>query len=183
MRVVAGTARGRILRPPAGVATRPTSDRVREAMFDMLSSMDVLDGAAVADLFAGSGALGIEALSRGAASVEFVDDDRSAVSAIRANLDAVAPDASATVRCAEALAWAGAPGRPVMDLVMADPPYRWEHWPELLASLAGSAGLVVAETGREWAPGDGWEVVRQRRYGTTFVTIARPERPVTRGGA
>jgi 16S rRNA (guanine966-N2)-methyltransferase len=86
VRVVAGAARGRPLRAPAGRGTRPTSDRVREAMFSMLASMDALEGAVVVDLFAGSGALGIEALSRGAGRAVFVDDDRSALDAVQANL-------------------------------------------------------------------------------------------------
>jgi 16S rRNA (guanine966-N2)-methyltransferase len=77
MRVVAGSAKGRRLQAPDGTGVRPTGDRVREAMFDMLSSLDAVEGRSVADLFAGTGALGIEALSRGAATATFVDDDAS----------------------------------------------------------------------------------------------------------
>src|SRR6266853_3095766 len=86
MRVVAGEARGRRLQAPPGRATRPTSDRVREAIFGVVSSMMSFEGLAVADLFAGSGALGIEALSRGAGRVVLVDADRAAIETIRANL-------------------------------------------------------------------------------------------------
>src|SRR5690348_13221449 len=88
MRVVAGTAGGRRLRAPKGTTIRPTSDRVRESIFNSLQSMDAIEGAAVADLFAGTGALGIEALSRGAASAIFVDEDRAAAALIRDNLAA-----------------------------------------------------------------------------------------------
>src|SRR5258706_7562012 len=86
MRVVSGTAKGRKLVAPAGRSTRPTSDRVREAIFSMLASLDALEGAIVVDLFAGSGALGIEALSRGAAHATFYELDREAVAAIETNL-------------------------------------------------------------------------------------------------
>src|SRR3954452_20915171 len=88
MRVVAGTARGRPLRAPRGNDIRPTSDMVREAIFNSLTSMDAIADATVYDLFAGTGALGIEALSRGAAHVTFVDHDRTAIAAIEANLAA-----------------------------------------------------------------------------------------------
>src|ERR1700742_4926944 len=88
MRVIGGSARGRALHLPKELDIRPTADRVREAMFDVLDHLDLIEGAAVADLFAGSGALGIEAASRGAASVVLVDADRAAVLAIQANLEA-----------------------------------------------------------------------------------------------
>src|SRR5438105_4260490 len=88
MRVIAGTAKGRRLQSPPGRQTRPTSDRVREAIFSSLESLGAVKGAAVLDLFAGSGALGIEALSRGAAPATFVDEDARAVTVVRANLEA-----------------------------------------------------------------------------------------------
>jgi len=111
VRVIGGEKGGRRLVAPAGRGTRPTSDRVREAAFSMLESARALDGARVWDLFAGSGALGIEALSRGAARATFVDQARSAVSAARANLAKLGygPD-RATVVCADALNWAQARG-------------------------------------------------------------------------
>ncbi|HET9070710.1 MAG TPA: RsmD family RNA methyltransferase [Acidimicrobiales bacterium] len=176
MRVVAGVARGRPLRAPAGSATRPTSDRVREALFSMLTSLRGLEGAAVADLFAGSGALGVEALSRGAATALFVDRAPPAVAAVRANL-AVVGDAPglATVLRREVLAWAVAEGAAAaprrFDVVLADPPYAWRDWPRLLGALRPLTGLVVAETGSPWEAVPGWETVRTRNYGTTVVTI------------
>ena len=106
MRVIAGEKGGRRLLAPPGHGTRPTSDRVREAAFSMLDSLGVLDGARVWDLFAGSGAMGIEALSRGAAHATFVEQAKGAVSATRANLAAMGYGSSrATVVCADVLSW------------------------------------------------------------------------------
>ena len=180
MRVVAGVARGRLLRAPAGRATRPTSDRVREAMFSMLVSLDAVEGAVVGDLFAGSGALGIEALSRGAAAVSFVDSDGAAVECIRSNLAVLGSSAgSATVVRADVLRWVVGAGRD-MDLALADPPYRWEGWPALLEGLAGRASLLVAEMSAEdrtgWDPGPQWETVKEKRYGGTVVVVAQSRR-------
>src|SRR5260370_35501825 len=107
MRVGAGAARGRRRTAPPGQSIRPTSDRVREAIFDMLQSLGGVEGAVAADLFAGTGALGIEALSRGAVAVTFVDDDRTAVETIKANL-AAARGAGGTVVRAEAVPRDGA---------------------------------------------------------------------------
>src|SRR5688500_6095905 len=104
MRVVGGSAGGRRLRAPAGRSTRPTADRVREAMFNSLGSLDAVVGARVLDLFAGSGALGIEALSRGAAAATFVDSDARALAVVRANLDDTGL-AGATLVRADALAF------------------------------------------------------------------------------
>lgn len=188
MRVVAGTARGRKLSAPPGSATRPTSDRVREATMAMLVSMDAIDGATVADLFAGSGALGIECLSRGAESAVFVDHAGPAVATIRSNLEVLGPDrARATVVRADALGWAATMDR--HDLVFADPPYGWGRWADLLDRLAPRTGLLVAETawsgeGDPWTPGPGWETVKARRYGGTVVVIAQPlPVPSTQGPA
>jgi len=184
MRVVAGTARGRPLQAPAGRGTRPTSDRVREAMFSMLASMDAIEGAVVLDLFAGSGALGIEALSRGAAGVTFVDHDPAAVATVRANLGVLGEEADrATVVCSDVLRYlvGASPALPVPsapDLALADPPYDFDGWGPLLGALAGGTRLLVAETGAEagagWDPGPEWETVKVRRYGGTVVTVAQP---------
>lgn len=182
MRVVAGRYGGRRLRAPGGNATRPTSDRVREAVFDILASLGLPEGARVADLFAGSGALGIEALSRGAAHVSFVDQRRSAVEMVKANLDDLGIEkADARVCHADAVRWAAgaASGISGLDLVLADPPYDWKEWAGLLSSLEQLAPLMVAETRDRWNDVAGWETVRQRRYGSTLVTIARVAR---RGG-
>jgi 16S rRNA (guanine966-N2)-methyltransferase len=117
MRVVAGEYRGRRLQAPRGTSVRPTSDRVREALFSILGD---IEGLRVLDLFAGSGALAIEALSRGAASATLVENDRAALDAIRANL-APLEGANAEIVRADALAWLGGRRGP-FDLVFADPP-------------------------------------------------------------
>ena len=156
---------------PAGSTTRPTTDRVREATFNALTSLGAIDGARVLDLFAGSGALGIEALSRGAEHATFVDHDRAARTAVSANLATCGFDDRARV---VASAWdrfltdaTRAGDR--FDLVLLDPPYGFEPWAELLAALP--ADLVVAESGREVEAPEGWEVLRSKRYGRTHVTI------------
>lgn len=171
--MVAGSARGRSLVAPAGRGTRPTSDRVREAVFNALGSRGLPDGATALDLFAGTGALGIEALSRGADAVVFVEHDRAALSALRANLASTGVGDRATVVATRAEVWLQSDEchRAHFDVVFCDPPYAFGEWDELLAGV--SADLVVAESDR---PLDiaGFDVVRQRRYGTTFVTFAEP---------
>ena len=154
---------------PPGRSVRPTSDRVREAVFNALGSMGVLEGASVVDLFAGSGALGIEALSRGARHATFVDHDRAALDCVRANLATCDLDAAATVVRSDGPGWAA--GSPRHDLALLDPPYAFDAWTPLLDDL--DAGLVVVESDRAVDLPEGWEVVRDRRYGTTFVRVAR----------
>ena len=187
MRVVAGTARGRPLQAPPGQGTRPTSDRVREAMFSALVSLGGLDEAVVVDLFAGSGALGIEALSRGAAAATFVEADRAALAVIRANLVSVGLlGPHVTLSGLDALAAAATPAvSGPADVVFADPPYRFERWPDLLAGIAGTGfgGVLVAESGRPIGGIDGWDVVRERAYGSTVVTMLRPLCSQLHGGS
>jgi 16S rRNA (guanine966-N2)-methyltransferase len=123
MRIVAGEWRGRKLVAPKGEATRPTADRMRETLFSMLTSrLGSFEDLSVADLFAGSGALGLEALSRGAATCLFVEQDRAAIDAIRANITALGAGLRARVEAGSAtqLRAATAP----MDLILVDPPYR-----------------------------------------------------------
>jgi 16S rRNA (guanine966-N2)-methyltransferase len=166
VRVVAGAYRGRRLEAPRGRATRPTSDRVREALFSILGP---LDGLRVLDLFAGTGALGIEALSRGAASCVFVDVDTRPV---RANLDALGIEAE--VRRAHALGALRAGDQ--YDLVLLDPPYRdaarlgpelTEALPPVLAPFA----RVVSESDRRHPLGLGLPLHDERRYGDTLIRI------------
>jgi 16S rRNA (guanine966-N2)-methyltransferase len=180
MRVVGGEARGRRFDAPPGRTTRPTSDRVREAIFTVLGSLPAgaevpIAGATVIDLFAGSGAFGIEALSRGAAGATFVDRDRQSVATIRANLAALRLDERATVVAADALRWLGR-ATPV-DLVLCDPPYAFVQWPELLSLLVPVAGVAVVETGAPLDLGPEWEVLREKQYGGTVVVVARPALP------
>lgn len=174
MRVVAGRFRGRPLDSPPGRDTRPTSDRVREAVFNALGSLDAIAGATVLDLFAGTGALGIEALSRGAARCTFVETDRAALRALKANLArfGLGPP-EATVMVGDALRHAASAG--TADLALLDPPYAFERWPELLALPL--AELVVIESGRAVAVPPSWEIVREKRYGGTVVQLIQLVRP------
>ena len=151
MRVIGGEYRGRRLHAPVGDQVRPTSDRVREAIFDILFSMGGVEGLRVVDLFAGTGALGIEALSRGAASVTFVDRDPRSIAAVRANLesagmgDAETSGDAAVVR-ADVDAWvASTTAR--YDLALCDPPYDYAGWVPLITRLP--ADLAVLESGAE----------------------------------
>jgi 16S rRNA (guanine966-N2)-methyltransferase len=168
MRVVAGELRGRRFEAPPGLDTRPTTDKVREAVFNALGSLDLVRDATVADLFAGSGGLGIEALSRGAAHVTFVERDRQALRILRDNLRALGLEADSRVVPGDAVA--SARGLDV-DLVLADPPYDFDRWVELLA--ATRAPFVVAEAGRrlDGLDAPGWSATRARRYGRTWVTF------------
>jgi 16S rRNA (guanine966-N2)-methyltransferase len=148
---------------------RPTSDRVRESIFDILGSRGGVDGLSVVDLFCGSGALGLEALSRGAASATFVDQDPGALDAVRTNLDAVGlADQPATVVRAALPGWLA--GAPAFDLALCDPPYTFDEWPELLAILR--VETAVLESSLPIVFPEGWMVARERRYGGTLVTVA-----------
>jgi 16S rRNA (guanine966-N2)-methyltransferase len=168
MRVISGTARGRRLVAPEGSTTRPTPDRVREATFNALGSLGAVVDATVLDLFAGSGAMGIEALSRGAAQVTFVDSDRAAVQAIEANLAACGLATRATVVTSPVERYLSAT-RERWDLALLDPPYGYDHgaWLDLLDRLP--AELAVLESDRPVEPPFGWEVLRSKRYGRTHV--------------
>lgn len=192
-RIIAGRAGGRRLAVPAS-GTRPTSDRVREALFSTLDSDRASRGLAwskarVLDLFAGSGALGLEALSRGAASVLLVEKSSSAARVLRANVAAVdLPGAEVLVRDVRRLAVTEAT-LPAATLVFADPPYEWsaEELAELLESahrhgwIADDADVVVERSGRdEVGPiPSAWDTVRRRDYGDTALWYGR----VTTSGA
>lgn len=169
MRVVAGEARGRRLEAPDGADTRPTSDRVREAVFNSLASMDALDEAKVLDLFAGSGGLGIEALSRYAAHCTFVERARPALDAIRTNLTVTGLGERADVVVADAMTFVAQGKAADFDLVLADPPYDFTQWDDLLEGV--TTALVVAESNRPVVAPPGWESVREKRYGKTWVTF------------
>ncbi|MDY6055663.1 16S rRNA (guanine(966)-N(2))-methyltransferase RsmD [Micrococcus sp.] len=185
-RVIAGAAAGHRLRSVPGTGTRPTTDRVKEALFSWLEARDWLAGTAVLDLYAGSGALGCEAASRGAASVLLVERSRRAVEACRANAAAVNTALGRTVvrvRAGSVEQALAAPGAPV-DLILADPPYP-ESGPAFHAVLAAAAarlspgGLMVLErSARDPDPQrpDGLEVVDVRRYGETAVHLWQDER-------
>jgi 16S rRNA (guanine966-N2)-methyltransferase len=169
MRIIAGSHRGHRIAAPVGRDTRPTSDRVRENAFNLIGPVD---GADVLDLFAGSGALGLEALSRGAASATFVESDREACRTINANLDKLR--FRGTVLCQDA-------GRALQrerrryDLVLCDPPYDYDHarLAPHLAGLLTEDGLLVYESSGRADPPDlpGLEVRTSRKYGAARLTL------------
>ena len=171
MRVVAGELRGRRINAPKGKKTRPTTDKAREATFNALGSLDAVIGARVVDAFAGSGALGIEALSRGAVHCTFIERDREALEALRENIATLGLADRSTVIRGDALVYGGTV--PEATLILADPPYEFAKWPELLDGAR--AALVVAESNRELeaeiAQCADWQVVRAKRYGRAYVSF------------
>lgn len=189
LRVVGGSFARRRLEVPSGSRVRPTAERVREALFDSLQGRVALTSARVVDLFAGSGALGIEALSRGAPDVTFVERDPACLVALRANLRALGWDpvrgslvvdpggepARARVLRSDVHAYLRGGSSPV-DVAFCDPPYAFDGWPELLGMLR--ADVAVVEAGRQVDAPPEWEVVRVRRYGSTVLHLMRAVRSV-----
>ena len=170
MRIIAGEWRGRQLVAPPGMTTRPTADRVRETLFSMLvSRLGSFEGLRVADLFAGSGALGLEALSRGAAHATFVETDPKAAAAIRANADKLGAAGRTQVLSSSALAL---PRSEPFHLIFADPPY---------SSGSGSA-VVQAVLTAGWLAPSGWLSVETARNDTVDPTnlIVETDRTVGR---
>ncbi|WP_231379390.1 16S rRNA (guanine(966)-N(2))-methyltransferase RsmD [Candidatus Solirubrobacter pratensis] len=174
LRVIAGIHGGRTLKAPPGSATRPTSDRVREALFSILGAR--VQDARVLDLFAGSGALGIEALSRGAAQVVFVDDAPAAIRAIRENLEALRLHAE--IRRDDALRHlrGASEGGAQYDLVFLDPPYRLAdrlagRLSEALPAVLAPGAVAVAESDRRAPLALDLPLHDERRYGDTLIRI------------
>lgn len=176
MRLIAGKWRGRTLVVPKGPETRPTADRTREALFSMLlSRLGSFDDLRVADLFAGTGALGLEALSRGAAHCLFVEQDRAALDALRANLAKLGADADVRPGSVMSLGTAAEP----FDLVLMDPPYGTGAGSVALDKLArqgwiSPATLISIETSRrETVTVSGFETDVVRDYGKARITLLR----------
>jgi 16S rRNA (guanine966-N2)-methyltransferase len=175
MRIIAGTRRGHGIAAPKGDATRPTGDRVREAAFNLIGPVD---DAAVLDLFAGSGAMGLEALSRGARSATFVESDRGACRTIQENL-AKLRLTGARVACADVV-WTLRQETRAYDLVLVDPPY--ERWAELEPKLApllprvlAPEGVLVVETDARTEPALPLHTRTSRRYGSARLTLFEHE--------
>lgn len=177
MRVIAGSARGMKLKTPAGRSFRPTTDRVKEALFSILGIRVI--GAAVLDLFAGSGALGIEALSRGAESCVFNDQDRGHLSLVRENLRKTGLLERSRVfgldyrKAIQLLSLEGFQA----DLILLDPPYREEFIPSAAGEVVSSGllkndGLIVVEhaaANRSWI--DNYRLIKQKKYGDTMLSF------------
>jgi 16S rRNA (guanine966-N2)-methyltransferase len=180
MRIVAGTWRGRALNAPRGSRTRPTADRVRQALFDMLlhapwGGRDIVAGVHVLDVFAGTGAFGLEALSRGAARATFIEQDRHALDALRANIAACRAQDRCTVLAIDALA--AAPGD-VAGLVFLDPPYRQDLVPRAIARLRAAGRiahgtLLVAETAHDELPPTATPLLAERVHGAARISVWR----------
>jgi 16S rRNA (guanine966-N2)-methyltransferase len=179
MRIVAGAWRGRSLIAPSGTETRPTADRVRQALFDVLlhapwAGRTVIEDALVLDCFAGTGALGLEALSRGAARAVFVESSRAATSVLRTNIAACRADDRCEVLAIDALT---VPAGERADIVFLDPPYGLGLIVRTMLRLrsvgrVGPGSLIVAETGRE-EPAPDVEALAERTHGAARVTIWR----------
>ncbi len=187
MRVIAGSLRGRRLLAPSGSGTRPTTDRVREALFSVLEARGALDGddVRVLDPFAGSGALGIEALSRGASHATFIELDRAAVRILRTNIEDLGVGERSRVLQADVLAVNQAALDGPFALILLDPPYRLDlaRVSDLLAGLAARGSVTrgafvswehSAQTEAEWP--EGFEQVATKRYGTAALDVAVYER-------
>ena len=174
MRIIAGSRKGHTIHAPKGAATRPTGDRVREAAFNLIGPVD---GAQVLDLYAGSGAMGLEALSRGAERAVFVESDRHAVEAIKRNLEKLRLTGAVLLQqpVVSALAAEAGAGRRY-DLVLIDPPYA--DWAELESTLArhvpavlAEDGLVVLESSSRDEPRLPLALRTSRRYGSARLTL------------
>ena len=181
MRIVAGQWRGRTLSAPPGTTTRPTADRVRQALFDMLlhapwAGRACIDDAEVLDVFAGTGAIGLESLSRGAARVTFIEQDRAALVALRANIAACRAEARCHVLAMDV---ARVPTGPTASLVFLDPPYGQGLVDSALnrlraANRIAQGTLIVAETGRD-EPALPVEPLAERTHGAARVTVWRAD--------
>ena len=199
MRVIAGSAGGIPLRCPRHGDVRPTMDQVRAAIFSSLAER--VEGAVVLDLFAGTGGLGIEALSRGAAAATFVEKDRRTLECIRQNLAKARLEAGAEVVCTDVFAFCARLARQGIqrrfDLVFADPPYQTRDQPEDLASrllanselsaLLATDGIFVLEKSPKsplMIPPGTWETIRRKRYGTAEVVFLQGAvKPSSEGGS
>ena len=182
MRIIAGEWRRRLLNAPPGDATRPTADRTRETLFAMLQSrLGDFEGLAVADLFAGSGALGLEALSRGAATCLFVEQDPAAIRALRANIAALRAQQQCEVRAGSVMQLG--PAKEPLDLILLDPPYGTGAGAVALDRLArlgwiGAGSWIALETAaNEPVQVKALAVEAERKVGKALLTLLRPAAP------
>jgi 16S rRNA (guanine966-N2)-methyltransferase len=195
LRIVAGAWRGRRLAAPAGFATRPTADRVRQALFDMLlhapwGGREALEGVSVLDAFAGTGALGLEALSRGAGAVTFFECNQSTLITLRANIARCGSRARCTVQAVDATR---PPPGTACELVFLDPPYHQALIPRALPALTAAGwiadgGLIVGELSRDEPVPQFGELLAERVVGATRLAVWRApvgqaERPMLSGAA
>lgn len=176
MRVVSGSARGCKLQPVPGMNTRPTTDRVKENVFNLIQ--DHIREAAVLDLFAGTGQLGIEALSRGAASCDFVEHNGTAYHVVAKNIQTARVQERARTHRMEADAFLAKAGAKRFSLIFLDPPYGGIILENALRSIErfdilSANGIIICESAVEDRFAHGFEVIRERRYGATMITVLR----------
>ncbi|HEU5331447.1 MAG TPA: 16S rRNA (guanine(966)-N(2))-methyltransferase RsmD [Actinocrinis sp.] len=180
IRIIAGRYGRRVIRTPSGSSTRPTSDRVRESLFGSLGALVALEGTAFLDLYAGSGAIGFEALSRGAARVTFVERDGEAVKTIRDNARTLGAEAACRVESVSVSRFLGRPAAEPADVVFLDPPYAQSVDDDLRSLVANGwlredSVVVVERDTRSAEPAwpDALEPAAQRSYGETALWYAR----------
>ena len=176
MRVVSGTARGCRLQPVPGMNTRPTTDRVKENVFNLIQ--DHVRGARVLDLFAGTGQLGIEALSRGAQHCDFVEHNKTAYNIVCKNTEAARVSDRAGLHRTESDAFLSHAEKQGYDLIFLDPPYGGRILENALASIEtfdilSADGIIICESAVEDRFTHRFETVRERRYGATMITVLR----------
>tara|TARA_Y100001970_G_scaffold291759_1_gene430198 strand:+ start:5718 stop:6236 length:519 start_codon:yes stop_codon:yes gene_type:complete len=168
MRVISGAAKGRKLVVPSGDQIRPTKDRVKEAIFNSLHSYGLVDNRSFLDLFSGTGSLGIEALSRGAKSVVFVDRYAEAIDCIMLNIEKLNYGSASKILKMDALSFLER--NDYFDVALLDPPYKYEHWGTLLRRI--NAHSIVIESSEPITLESDWEIIKSQKYGQTNLLIA-----------
>tara|TARA_Y100000748_G_scaffold124778_1_gene104718 strand:+ start:946 stop:1476 length:531 start_codon:yes stop_codon:yes gene_type:complete len=172
MRVISGSAKGRKLVVPSGDHVRPTKDRVKEAIFNSLHSYGLVENRSFLDLFSGTGSLGIEALSRGAKSVVFIDHHAEAIDCIILNVEKLNYGSTSKILKTDALSFLERDD--YFDVALLDPPYKYEHWDTLLKRV--NANSIVIESSEQVTLESDWEIIKSQKYGQTNLLIASRQR-------
>ncbi len=172
MRVISGSAKGRKLVVPSGDHVRPTKDRVKEAIFNSLHSYGLVESRSFLDLFSGTGSLGIEALSRGAKSVVFIDHHAEAIDCIILNVEKLNYGSTSKILKTDALSFLERDD--YFDVALLDPPYKYEHWGTLLKQV--NAHSIVIESSEQVTLESDWEIIKSQKYGQTNLLIASRQR-------
>ena len=172
MRVISGSAKGRKLVVPSGDHVRPTKDRVKEAIFNSLHSYGLVENRSFLDLISGRGSLGIEALSRGAKSVVFIDHHAEAIDCIILNVEKLNYGSTSKILKTDALSFLERDD--YFDVALLDPPYKYEHWGTLLKRV--NAHSIVIESSEQVTLESDWEIIKSQKYGQTNLLIASRQR-------
>ena len=172
MRVISGSAKGRKLVVPSGEHVRPTKDRVKEAIFNSLHSYGLVENRSFLDLFSGTGSLGIEALSRGAKSVVFIDHHAEAIDCIILNVEKLNYGSTSKILKTDALSFLERDD--YFDVALLDPTYKYEHWGTLLKRV--NAHSIVIESSEQVTLESDWEIIKSQKYGQTNLLIASRQR-------